>query len=492
MHTPFFPSWRHQLGPLKTSFRRATQSVRRATLSQIEQTLGPALPAELLKKPDKGLHSRQRVFCLLRTFWGWIWQVLQGNTSCREVLRQVQALHGLLGLAPVDESNSAYCQARAKLPTRWLEQIFHASFASAEQKSSPTSLLQGRPIKVMDASGVRLQDTPKNQTAYPAAVNQFKRPGFPTLKLLALFSLRSGALLAHRVGALDTSETRLLMDLSAQIQPGDILAGDRAYGLYVILSWAYALGADVVARLNCLSRRVDFRQRVGKLGPGDALFLWQKPNVRSKLFTAEQWKQVPDTMTVRVIRHRVTQKGFRTREITLVTTLLDHKLYPVAELLAVYLKRWRLEMCLDDLKTTLQMQQLRCLTPELVRKELLVFLIAHNLLRWIMAQAAQAGEVSLERISFKGTLDAFRQWSTLLSQVRGRARRKKQRELWHQLLQILAADLVPERPGRREPRAVKVRSKYPKLTKPRHLFIDRWSRNKKRRIQRAKLRTLLN
>lgn len=492
MHTPFFPLWRSQLAPRRAHLRQTAQSLRRATLCEIEQTLGPALPAALFQKPAHGPHSRQRVFCLLRTFWGWVWQIFQTNTSCREVLRQVQALQGLLSLPSIDENSSAYCQSRRKLPAQWLEQIFQASFASAEQKTVPTTLLQGRPIKVVDASGLRLQDTPKNRSAYPAASNQYGRPGFPTLKLLSLFSLRSGALLAHATGNLQAAETRLLMDLAQHLHPGDILTGDRAYGLYVILHWTYALGADLVARLNCFSRRVDFRQRLKKVGPGDALFLWKKPLAASKLLSPEQWAQVPETMIVRIVRQRIAQKGFRTRELTLVTTLLDPELYPAQELFELYFKRWRLEMCLDDLKTTLGMEQLHCQSPALVQKELLLFLIAHNFLRWIMAQAAQTGSMPLERISFKGTLDAFRQWSTLLSQVRGPAKRSKQRSLWRQLLQILAADTVPERPGRREPRAVKKRNKYPRLTKSRQSYVDRWSRNKKRRVQRAKKRALLN
>lgn len=492
IQTPFFPRWRSRLAPLRSPLKRAAQSLRQATLCQIEQTLGPALPPNLLDKPSSGPHSRRRVFCLARTFWGWIWQLLQTNTSCREVLRQVQALLALSGLAPIQENTSAYCQARDRLPQELLEKIFAASGHQLHKLTAPNTLLQGRPLKVVDGSTVRLQDTPANQRAYPGSRNQYGRPGFPTLKILTLFALRSGAVLARATGTLKLSELRLFVSLADHIQPGDVIVGDRAYGLYVLLDWLYQRGADLVARLNCRSRTVDFRKRIKKLGPGDAVFLWCKPKVGSKLLSPKQWAQVPEQLQVRVVRRRIDQKGFRTREITVVTTLLDPKLYPAQELLELYLKRWRLEMCLDDLKTTLGMEQLSCRKPQLLQKELLMFFIAHNFLRWIMAQAAHQGGLPVERISFKGSLDAFRQWSSLLPQVRGPGRQAKRRRLWRELLQTIANDPVPERPGRKEPRAVKKRCKYPRLTRSRHSYVDRWSRNKKRRVQRAKRRAFVN
>jgi hypothetical protein len=485
MHTPFFPSWRPLLAPLRSRRPSATHSLERATLSQIEQRLAPALPSDLLAKPATGPHSRHRMFSLGRTFWGWIWQIFQSNTSCREVVRQLQALLGVLEQAPIDDDASAYCQARAKFSLPLLERALTASHQSAQKHAPACPLLQGRPLKVVDASSVRLEDTPQNRQAFPASKNQFSRPAFPVLKFLTVFSLASGALLARATGTLQVAELRLLMSLGEHFKPGDIITGDRAYGLYVVLHWVDALGADLVARLNTRSRHVDFRRATKKLGPRDGLFLWQKPRVPSKLLSAEQWAAVPETLVVRILRLRVEKPGFRTRELTIVTTLLDAELYPAAEILEVYFKRWRLEMCLDDLKTTLAMEKLKCRTPALVQKELLVFLIAHNFLRWIMCQAAQAAAVKVEAISFTGTLDAFRQWSIGFTQVRGPGKLAKQKRLWREFLRILTADLLPERPGRSEPRAVKKKSKYPRLTKPRHRYVERWSRNKRRRAQRA-------
>lgn len=492
MSTPFLPALRPLLAPMGRRQRHPGRCLQAATLSQVEQTLAPALPAGLFQKPSSGPHSRQRVFDLARTFWCWIWQVFQANTSCREVVRQIQALRGILEQSPIDEDNSAYCQARLKLSLPLLQKIFLATAQSAQQNAPRSHLLQGRPLKMVDGATVRLEDTPKNRQAFPPSSNQFCRPAFPLMKLVVLFSLASGAVLAHATGCLQQSEMRLLLSLATHLQPGDVVCADRAFCQYVLLHWLRGLQVDAVARVNTLSRRVDFRQAIKKLGPGDGLFLWHKPNVPSKLLSAQQWAQVPETMIVRLVQTRINKPGFRTRHLTAVTTLLDAQKYPAHEILQAYLHRWRLELCVDDLKTTLGMEKLRCRTPDSAQRELLVFLSAHNFIRWIMAQAACHSGAHLERISFKGSLDAFRQWSMALVQVRGRSKVRKQKILWHQLLDTLAADLVPYRPGRQEPRAVKKRSKYPRLTQPRQRYVERWSRNKRRRVARAKRRQQLN
>ncbi len=192
------------------------------------------------------------------------------------------------------------------------------------------------------------------------------------------------------------------------------------------------------------------------------------------------WLALPKEVTVRIVRGRCYAKGFRVRRVTLVTTLLDAHRYPAREILQAYLRRWRLEMCLDDLKTTLEMEMLRSRTPEMLHKEISTHLVAHNLLRCTMAQAASKHSPSLERISFKGTLDALRQFTQAMSQARTKTKRS---QLWAKLLETLAHDLVPERPGRREPRAVKrVKNKYPRLSRPRRLFRDRPKRNVRRTI----------
>jgi hypothetical protein len=172
------------------------------------------------------------------------------------------------------------------------------------------------------------------------------------------------------------------------------------------------------------------------------------------------------------------------RQVTVVTTLLDPQAYPAAEILQAYRRRWRLEMCLDDLKTTLQMDRLRSRSPGMLQKEVYTHLIAHNLIRCLMGQAATEHGVPLERLSFKGSLDAVRHYAEAMAQAPSR---KKRQELWAALLRTLAHDLVPERPGRREPRAVKrKRNKYPRLSAPRKKFRDRPKRHTRRKIARLR------
>jgi hypothetical protein len=173
---------------------------------------------------------------------------------------------------------------------------------------------------------------------------------------------------------------------------------------------------------------------------------------------------------VRIVRFTATIRGHRGRRITLVTSLLDPKLYPAQQLIGLYARRWRLELCLRDLKTTMGMEQLRCQSPDMAEKELLMYLIGHNAIRCLMAHAVARHQVDLERVSFRGTVDAARQFMAAILQARSRTMRD---QLWEDLLLSLARDLVPYRPNRLEPRARKRRPKsFPLLTKPRHQFKE--------------------
>lgn len=471
MTTPFLPAFRSRLAALG---RRSFQSLRQATLVQLGQHLRGLIPEHLLASEEEGPNSRQRYFPLRLCVECFVWQMLNPATACREVVRHVQSLCRLAGRAPIDEGTSAYVQARQRLPQERLRQVLGATAQAADQRASSAGQLRGRRVKVIDGSSTQLPDTAANQKDYPQPSRQKPGCGFPVMKLAVLFSLASGALLDLVMGNLHGHDLRLFRQLWDSLQRGDIALGDRAYGDYGTLAALPQRGVDMVARLHA-RRRVDFR-KAKRLGKHDGLFTWKRGAQQSNILSVAEWAQLPAQITVRVLRFTATVRGYRARRLTLVTSLLDPQLYPAEELAALYGRRWRLELCLRDVKTTLGMEQLRCQSPEMAGKEVLAYFIAYNLTRCVMAEAAASYEADLERISFKGTLDALRQYSGAIA----RARNKKVRQqLWEDLLVNLVRDQLPWRPHRREPRAVKRRSKpYPLLNKPRHVFQEIPHRNR--------------
>lgn len=332
----------------------------------------------------------------------------------------------------------------------------------------PLGLLAGRPVKIVDGSTTQLPDTPKNQKAFPQSRSQKMGCGFPVLRFVVLFCLGSGSILRVTLGSLRHHDLRLFRRLWEHLEKGDIILGDRAFGEYTTVAGLSAHQVDVVARLHA-RRKVDYR-KARRLSKNDGLFIWQKGDQQSGILTRQEWKDLSDQITVRILRFTACLRGFRGRRITLVTTLLDPKAYPASQLVDLYARRWRLELCLRDLKTTLGMDQLRCQSPAGVEKELLTYLIAYNLMRCVMAEACSRYNVELEGISFKGALDALRQYSTAISQARNK---KIRQQLWGDLLLNLARDVVRYRPGRHEPRALKRRQKpFPLLNQPRSLFVE--------------------
>jgi len=466
--TPFFPLLRPSLAPMGCRTAVVRHRVRAYTLCQIEARFSRYLPKDLFPKAASNENSRDCVYTRLRTFWSMLWQSLNPQASGREVVRQLQALLQLQGGPQISEEDGAYCRARARLPLSEFPKALKATAQAAQQHAGSATLLQARALKVMDGAVVTLPDTPQNRKAYPP----FQPTGssFPILRIVVLFCLASGAILQVACGNSSSADLPLLGSLLSQLARGDILLGDRGFGNFITLAVLQGLDLDLDL-IGRSARKVDGRKRHKRLGNNDWLHLWKKTSNPSLWLPTAQWVALPQQLLVRVVRANLCQKGFRARQITLVTTLLDPERYPAQEILQAYLRRWRLEMSLDDLKTTLQMEMLRSRSPDLIQKELYARLIAHNLVRCLMAQAAHQEQVHLDRISFKGSLDALRHFTQAMSQA---ASGQKRRQLWQELLRTLAADLVPKRPGRREPRAIKrQKRKYPHLSRPRRKFRDR-------------------
>jgi hypothetical protein len=460
--TLVFPAWRRRFasGALPTTLGR----LRRCTLDQLEARLGPLVGGLAALDPARA-SARERPYSVRRTYWCFIWQMLQRHASCRAVVQQLLAMLVLEGRPALDAASSAYCQARARLPEPLLRAALQASAQAADRRVAPGAALQGRVVKVMDGTSLTLPDTAQNQAEYPQPASQQPGCGFPRLNLLVVWSARSGTVLDHARGDCHTSEMRLLQQVGPALAPQDIVIYDRAAGNFVACATLAARGVDLISRVH--TRQTDWR-RGQRLGPDQRLVVWPKTREQSAYLDDEQWDQLPAQITVRLIRVRVRQKGFRTRELVLVTTLLDPARFPADQIVAAYLRRWRLEMCLDDLKTTLGLDALRCQSPAMIHREILMLLIAHNLVRAVMAEAAGERAVPLERISFTGTLDALRSFGRACAQT---VRPRQQQRLWAEMLRVIAADLVPLRPDRWEPRAVKHRPKtYARLNRPRHEY----------------------
>lgn len=469
MHTPFFPQFRARLAALG----KRVHTLRRQSLSHLDLLFGPLLPTWLLSQTDEGPNSREQIYSMRRTFFGFLHQVLNPHCPCREVVRQIQSLFALLSPRRVSQDTGAYCQARGRLPIGSLARLRCAVAAHAEKAAQ---LWKGFRVKVIDGTGISMPDTLKNQRAYPQSREQKPGCGFPFMKVVGVFSLATGALLDYAKGNKHQHELSLLHRLLDQFKPGDLALADRGFSSYTLLALLWKKNVPALFRLHH-ARGGDLR-RGKRLGKNDRLVVWKKPKdwERRRYLPLALWKGIAPELPVRILRYSLRRAGYRSRCLTLVTTLVDPQLYPAEQLALLYAKRWQIELWFRDIKTSMGLEVLRCQSPKMIHKELEMFFIAYNLIRCLMIQASQAYAVEVQRLSFKGTVDGVRQYSVAIAQARSR---KKQKELINKLLQTIAEDLVPERPGRREPRAVKRRPKpCAWLTKPRHEFKDSQHRNR--------------
>jgi hypothetical protein len=313
-----------------------------------------------------------------------------------------------------------------------------------------------------------MPDTPELQKEFGQPGNQKPGCGFPIVRLVGLLSLATGMLTAWATGSWSGHEVGLLQTLWDSLRPGEVLLADRGFCNWGLLAQCLQRNLHAVFRVKGV-RRSDFRK--GKrLSRHERLVQWHKPFTPAKTVTAREWALLPEVLTLRLVRCQLDIPGFRTRQITLVTTLLDSAQYPPQALANLYFRRWAMELSLRNLKTTLQMEHLSCKNPQNLEREIRMHFLVHNLVRRLMLEAARRHRVPLERVSFAGSLAAARRYGEALLQARSQRQRQ---ELIHEMFTILATDLIPDRPGRREPRAVKRRPKpYPLLTRHRHQFRD--------------------
>ena len=426
------------------------------------------LSAEMVEQvlEEVGGFFRERLFTPLTTVWVFLSQVTSADGSCRDAVMRLLAFLASRAEKPCSPGTGSYCKARKRLPEKILSRLTQKIAARMTRETPAEWRWHGREVKVVDGTTLSMPDTRANQKAYPQSRSQKPGLGFPVVRLVCLFSLATGAVLDAALGPCrgkGKGELSLFRKLRSRLEAGDVLLGDRHFCAYFDIAAWLRLGVDFVGRLH-QARRDDLRY--GKrLGRGDRLVEWSRPKQRPRWLSRCAYRRMPETLTLRLIRVMVTPPGFRTRRITVVTTLLDRRMYPVAEVAALYRARWHAELDLRSLKVTLAMDVLRGKTPQIVRKEIWAHLLAYNLIRTVMAQAAMQHDVLPRSLSFKAALQTIGAFGIplLLSSP------SRLHDLYSAMLATIASQRVGNRPDRYEPRARKRRPKpYPYLTQPRH------------------------
>jgi hypothetical protein len=423
----------------------------------------PAFRRTLIRKP-KAFTRPQGLYSLSVTIKTFLTQCLAQDHSCRTAVATAKDRGWLPPSASPD--TAAYCRARDALAAEGLQKAVEHTAQALDAGVSDEHLWLGRQVQVVDGTGIALPDTELNQDDYPQPSQQKPGCGFPVLRLVAFMSLATGAVSRYSLGNLHDHEQRLFQELRTHLKADDIVLGDRNFGTFANLVLLKRQGADGVFRRH--QARGAGVHTLKRLGKNDYLVRWQQSRPNRVPVWLDASVDLPLTLVVREVTFQVTQPGFRTQSVTLVTTLLDAKVYPAWALAELYLKRWRMELWLRDIKITMDMDMLRTKTPARVRAELAMFLVGYNLIRTVMFDASKVSGARLEQLSFKSALVRFGLWCARL----GHGIRLVAWLLGYPaMLRDLARDLNPDRPGRYEPRVVKRRPKpFPRMQQPRQVL----------------------
>jgi hypothetical protein len=427
------------------------------TLDRLRQDLVDRLSPDAIRDACRaaGHRWRHRVLDPVATVYLFLLQVLHGNTACQHVVH----FGGWAFTA------GAYCQARQWLPLAVLQHLLTRT-ADALRAATDGARWRGHRVWVVDGSSFSMPDTAPLRRHFGQPAAQKPGCGFPVAHLMVWVDVATGMLLRAAATPLRTHDSKAAQD-APELEPGDVVLADRGLCSFAHLALLAARGAFAVFRIH-QRVRVDFtpgrgfvrteerlnplglpRSRwVGALGAVDQVVEWFKPGEWPDWMGPEAYRALPEALRVRELRYKVAVAGFRTREVTLVTTLLDAAAYPAEALAELYGLRWRVETWLKHLKITMRMDVLRCATVAGVLKELAVFALAYNLVRSVTWEAGRRQGVSPERVSF---VDALR-WLGGCDGGPGGA------EL----------SINPERPCRAEPRVRKRRPKqWPRMMAPR-------------------------
>jgi hypothetical protein len=421
-----------------------------------------------------------QAFGLARRFWqGWIYtpavtiwvflaQCLSPDHSCRDAVAQLIAWLVADDREPCSADTGAYCTARDRLPEEVCQRLALDSAHQVDKDAPLSWRWLGHRVLDVDGTTITMADTPANQAEYPQPVTQKRGCGFPIVRMVVVFSLAVGTVLHAAFGKYQgkqTGENSLFRRLHDHLQEGDVVLADRYFSGWFDLALLWQRGVHSVVRKHQL-RATDFRAGY-RLGPDDHLVCWYKPP-RPAWMSPADYAALPEFLILREVRVRVEQKGFRTRQLLVVTTLENAEQYSATEIAKLYRRRWQAELNLRSQKIVLQMDHLRCKTPHRVRNEIYMHLLAYNLIRRMMALAALKAGVEPWTVSFKGALQTMNRLLPLLYT-------NISIDAWcDKLLDAIASHVVGDRPDRYEPRLTKRRPKpYKHFRETREIYKKR-------------------
>jgi len=439
------------------------------SVSEISAQFSGEITPELIQR--HALTERSRVYSHAVTFWAFLTQVFSEDASCGKAVARVQQWCRQLKLPAPSANTASFVEARQRLPETMLQGIHHDLLSQFARHGSNTDLWRGHVVKAVDGTSAQMPDTPRNQAKYPQPSGQAPGCGFPVVQLIGVINLNNGAWEEFVESDLRVHEHRGFELLYRCVGENEILINDRAYTSYELIARLQEQKSHLIGRHH-QSRKLDFRKGK-KLGPNERLQRWTKPGRQSSgsCLSKEKWEQLPEEMEVRIIRVKGPDRTGKPTTKYLVTTLLDPIQYPVEEIGSLYFHRWEIELRFRDIKTTMGMELLRTKSPEMIRKEIMMHMIAYNALRLLMFKAGKKHGRNHRRLSFKGALQAlFGSISGFAGVWKKPVIRKRERD---NLLRRIAERVVPERPGRNEPRKLKRRPKpFGWMQQPRHEYPE--------------------
>lgn len=408
---------------------------------------------QLLEATEAHLpEHRERLYPPTVTLAMFLRQALQEDRSCQKAVNAWAAQRVAEGLSANSVDTGAYCRARGRLPMQMVMALTRESGRLLSARAPLGWRWRGRIVKLVDGSTISMADSEANQSQYPQSCNQAPGVGSPLARILAVICLSSGAVLQAAMGPCEgagNSELGLLRGLGEAFCAGDVMLADALFCNYFLIATLQAAGVDVLFEQHG-GRTTDFR-RGKRLGTRDHRVHWTKPR-RPQWMSVQQYRSFPDTLVLREVE---------VEGRVLVTTMVEPRRVSKGELAELYTQRWQVELDLRNIKSTLGMDVLSCRSPSMVAKEMWVYLLAYNVIRLLMAQAAAAAAVHPRELSFKHTVQLWTEWS---------ARWLGSAAIHHtaDLFRLIAQIKVGNRPGRIEPRMRKRRPKpYPWLQVPR-------------------------